>query len=105
MVAHDEDVSLISYIQNTITDQMSAHPSQTHILCGEFNGDIALIGRQNNQQTTTPQVEDYQWRIFIDNVELTYIPTNTTFSRQRGHNYTINSLIGGFYIKSPNNSQ
>ena len=31
----------------------------------------------------------------------TYISTNTTYSRQGGHNYTNTSLLDGFYHKSP----
>ena len=82
MPSHEEDSSLIPNIQNTITNQINAHPGHMYILCGDFNRDVALIGKQNDLQTTPPQPEDYHWRTFTDNLELTYIPTNTTFSRQ-----------------------
>jgi hypothetical protein len=55
MPSHAEDLSLIPIIQNTITDHINAHPNHTYILCGDFNRDIALIGRQNNLQITPPQ--------------------------------------------------
>ena len=70
-----------------------------------LNRDIALIDRQNDLQTTPPQPEDHMWRSFTTGLELSYIPTNTKFSRQGGHNYTQNSLIDGFFIKTPNNNQ
>ena len=105
MPSHEEDLPLIPTIQNTITDHINSHPNHTYILCGDFNRDIALIGRQNNLQTTPSQTEDYQWRFFTTGLELSYILTNTIFSRQGGYNYTQNNLINGFFIKTPNNNQ
>ena len=104
MPSHEEDIPLIPTIQNTITNQINFHPNHTYILCGDFNRDIALIGRQNDQQTTPPQTEDHLWRTFTNGLDLSYVPTNTTFSRQGGNNYTQNSLIDGFFIKTPNNN-
>ena len=103
MSSHEEDIHLIPTIQNTITNQINLHPNHTYILCGDFNRDIALIGRQNDQQTTPPQTEDHFWRTFTTGLDLSYVPTNTKFSRQGGNNYTQNSLIDGFFIKTPNN--
>ena len=105
MPSHEDDLPLIPTIQTNITHQINTHPNHTYIICGDFNRDVALIGRQNDQQTTPPQLEDYLWRSFITELELSYIPTNTTFSRQGGHNYTQNSLIYGIYIKTPHNQQ
>ena len=105
MPSHEEDFPLIPIIQTTITNQITAHPNHTYILCGDFNRDITLIGRQDDQQTTPPQTEDHNWRAFTTALELSYVPTNTTFSRQGGHNYTQNSLIDGFFIKTPQNQQ
>ena len=105
MPSHEEDLPLIPIIQNTITNQINTHPNHTYILYGDFNRDIALIGRQNDQQITTPQMEDYNWRAFTTSLELSYVLTNTTFSRQGGHNYTQNNLIDGFFIKTPHNHQ
>lgn len=90
--------------QTTITNQINTHPNHTYILCGDLNRDIVLIGRQNDQQITPPQTEDYLWRLFTTGLELSYVPTNTTFSRQGGRNYTQNSLIDGFSIKTLNNN-
>ena len=105
MPSHEDDLPLIPTIQTNITHQINTHPNHIYILCGDFNRDVALIGRQNDQQTTPPQPEDYLWRSFITGLELSYIPTNITFSRQGGHNYTQNSLIDGFHIKTSHNQQ
>ena len=105
MPSHEEDIPLIPTIQNTITNKINLHPNHTYILCGDFNRDIALIGRQNDQQTTPPQLEDHLWRSFTTGLDLSYVPTNIKFSRQGGNNYTQNSLIDGFFIKTPNNNQ
>jgi len=83
---------------------MTTHPNHTYILCGDFNRDIALIGRQNKLNTTPPQIEDIEWRTFTNNLQLTYIHTNSPFSKQGGQNYTQTSLIDGYYIKTHNNS-
>ena len=60
MPSHDEDIRLIPIIQQNITQQTTSHPNQTQIICGDFNRDIALIGRQNEYNTTPPQVEDIE---------------------------------------------
>ena len=105
MPTHFEDTHLIPYLKNTITNQINAHPNHTHILCGDFNRDIALTGRQNNNNNTPPQEEDIQWKNFITTFNLEYIPTNTNITRQRGYNYTSTSLIYGFYINSLDNNR
>ena len=105
MPTHLEDIHLIPYLKTAITNQITAHPNHTHILCGDFNRDIALTGRQNNNNNTPPQEEDIQWKNFTTTLNLEYIPTNTNFSRQGGYNYTSTSLIDGFYINSPDNSR
>jgi len=69
----------------------------------ETSIDIAFIGRQNKFNTNPQQIEDIEWRAFIDNLQLTYIPTNSPFSRQGGQNYIQTSLIDGFYINTTNN--
>jgi exonuclease III len=104
MPTHLEDIRHIPNIQTTIMNQITLHQNHTYILCGDFNRDIALIGRHNDSHTTPPQDEDIQWKNFTTSISLEYIPTNTTFSRQGGNNYTSTSLIDGFYINSPNNS-
>ena len=102
--SHNDDTPLIPLIQNTITNQINLHPNHAYILCGDFNRDVALIGRQNDTQLTPPQDEDHLWRTFTTSLDLTYVHTNTNFSRQGGHNYTQNSLIDGFFIKTNTNN-
>ena len=104
MPSHEEDIRSIPIIQQNITQQITNHPNHIHILCGDFNRDIALIGRQNEYNTTPPQAEDIEWRTFTNNLQLTYIPTNSSYSRQGGQNYNQTSLIDGYYIKTPNNA-
>ena len=105
MPTHLEDTYLIPHLQNEITNQIIIHPNHIYTLCGDFNRDIALRGRQNNNINTPPQEDDYQWKQFTDSLNLQYIPTNTNISRQGGYNYTSTSLIDGFYIHSPHNSK
>ena len=105
MPTHDEDIHLILFLKTAITNQINTHPNHIHILCGDFNRDIALTGRQNNNSHTPPQEEDLQWKNFTSSLNLEYIPTNTTLSRQGGYNYTSTSLIDGFYINSLDNSK
>ena len=52
MPSHKDDIRLIPIIQQNITQQTTNHPNHTHIVCGDFNRDIALIGRQNEYITT-----------------------------------------------------
>ena len=82
MPIHLDDTHLIPYLKTAITNQITAHQNHTHILCGDFNRDIALIGRQNNNNNTPPQEEDIQWKNFTTTLNLEYIPTNTNISRQ-----------------------
>ena len=105
MPTHSKDTHLIPHLKITITKQIAAYPNHTYILCGDFNRDIALIGRKNNNTNTPPQEEDIQWKNFTTSLNFEYIPTNTNFSRQDGYNYTSTSLIDGFYINSPDNNR
>jgi hypothetical protein len=102
---HLEDTHLIPYLKTTITDQITAHPNHMHILCGDFNRDIVLSGRQNNNINTSSQEEDIQWKNFTITLNLEYIQTNTNLSRQGGYNYTSTNLIDGCYINLPHNSR
>ena len=100
MSTHIEDIQLISNIKATITDQITTHPNHIYNLCVDFNRDITLIGRQNDNLNTPPQDIDIQWKTFTTSLNLKYISINITFSRQDGNNYTSTSLIDGFYINS-----
>ena len=102
---HLEDTCFIPHLKNEITNQINTHPNHIYTLCGDFNKDIALRDRQNNNTNTPPQEEDFQWKNFTTSLNLEYIPTNTSITRQGGYNYTSTSLIDGSYIQSPDNSK
>ena len=104
MPTHNEDIRLIPIIQQTINIQITTYPNHTYTLCGDFNRDIALIGRQNEHWNTPSNEEDLMWKAYTENIAFTYIPTNTNFSKQGGHNHTHTHtrLINGFYIKTQN---
>jgi len=104
MPSYIEDTHYIPLIQQNITQQITIHSNHTYILCGDFNRDIALIRRQNEFNTTPPQTEDIEWCTFTNNLQLTYIPTNSPYTRQGDLNYNQISLIDGYYIKIPNNT-
>jgi len=76
MPSHIDDLQLISKIQQNITHQISQHLQHTYILCGDFNKDITLIGRQNEHNTTLLQPKAIEWYTFTY-LQLTYIPTNS----------------------------
>ena len=80
------------------------HPNHIHALCGDFNRDIALIGRQNEYTTTPSQAAYIEWHTFTNTLQLEYIPTNNKYSRQGGQDYNQTSSIDGYYIKTPNNT-
>ena len=102
MPTHVEDIRLFPHIKTTITNQITAHPNHIYTLCGDFNHDIALHGTQNKYTNTPPQDDNIQWKNFTLSLNLECIPTNTTFPRQGGYNYTSTSLVDGFY--SPDNN-
>ena len=68
-------------------------------MCEDFNRDIALIGHYANDQYYPPSEPDHLWHSYITNNQLTYIPTDTTYSRQGGSNYINTSLLDEFYYK------
>ena len=81
MPSHKEDLHLIPDILNTLTQIITQHLNHTIILCGDFNCDIALIGRHHINEFTPLQEHDKIWRDFTNNLQLTYIATNTSFTR------------------------
>ena len=99
MPTHDDDINLIPIIQNTITQTLHKFPTLAVLMCGDFNRDIALIGHYANDQYYPPSEIDTLWHTYITTNNFAYIPTNTTYTRQGGHNYTHTSLIDGFYYK------
>jgi hypothetical protein len=101
MPSHHNDLHLIPSIMQTITQQIIHHPNVHIILCGDFNRDIALIGHTEDLITYPPQQIDHHWRHFTQTLGLNYIPTNTTYTKQGGLNYTYTSLLNGYFTKSP----
>jgi hypothetical protein len=105
MPTYIDDIIHIPTLQATIFNQIHNNPQSHIILLGDFNRDIALIGRQNGATNTTPSQLDLDWKQFTNSLHLIYIPTNTNYSYQGGYNYTSTRLIDGFYIKTqPNTS-
>jgi hypothetical protein len=103
MPTHIEDITLIPIIQTTIFNHIHNNPLSNIILLGDFNRDIALIGRQHGTTRTAPTQQDLDWKQFTNSLHLQYIPTNTDYSHQGGNNYTSTSLIDGFYTKIQQN--
>jgi hypothetical protein len=99
MPTHIDDITHIPTIQTTIFNHIHNNPQSNIILLGDFNKDIALIGRQNGATNTIPTQQDLEWKQFTNSLHLKYIPTNTNYSYQGGYNYTSTSLIDGFYTK------
>jgi hypothetical protein len=97
MPTHND--ALIPTIQTTIFNQIHNNPQYNIILVGDFNRDIALIGKPHGTTMTNPTQQDLDWKQFTISLHLQYIPTDTNYSYQGGNNYTSTSLIDGFYTK------
>jgi hypothetical protein len=54
MPTHNDDITLIPTIQTTIFNQIHNNPQYNIILVGDFNRDIALIGKQHGNTMTNP---------------------------------------------------
>jgi hypothetical protein len=79
MPTHIDDIILIPIIQTTIFNHVHDNILSNIILLGDFNRDIALIGKQHGTTKTAP-------------------------TQQGGNNNTSTSLIDGFYTKIQQNS-
>ena len=66
MPTHIKDTTLISIILNTIFNHIHNNPQSNIILCGDFNRDIALIGKQHGTPKTNPMQQDLEWRQFTN---------------------------------------
>jgi exonuclease III len=66
MPTHIDDITHIPTIQTTIFNHIHNNPQSNIILLGDFNRDIALIGRQNGTTKTTPTQQDLDWRQFTN---------------------------------------
>jgi exonuclease III len=100
MPTHNDDINLIPIIQTTIFNHVHNNSLSNIILLGDFNRDIALIGKQNGTTNSAPTHQDLEWKQFTNSLHLQYIPTDTNYSYQGGNNYTSTSLIDGFYTKT-----
>jgi hypothetical protein len=104
MPTHNDDINLISIIQTIIFNHAHNSPISNIILLGDFNRDIALIGKQHGTINSAPTQQDLEWNQFTNSLHPYYIPTDTNYSYQGGNNYTSTSLIDGFYTKLQQNS-
>jgi hypothetical protein len=103
MPTHNDDITLISIIQTTIFNHIHNNPLSNIIMLGDFNRDIALIGKQTGTTKSAPSQQDLEWKQFTNSLHLQYIPTDTNYSYQGRNNYTSTSLIDGFYTKIQQN--
>jgi hypothetical protein len=104
MPTHNDDIPLLPIIQTTIFNLVHNNPLSNIILLGDFNRDIALIGKQHGSTKTAPTQQDIDWKQFTNSLHLQYIPIDTNYSYQGRNNYTSTSLIDGFYTKTQQNS-
>jgi hypothetical protein len=104
MPTHIDDITLIPTIQTTIFNHAHNNPLSNIILLGDFNRDIALIGKQHGTTKTAHTQQDLEWKQFMNSLNLQYIHTDTNYSYQGGNNYTSTSLLDGFYTKIQQNS-
>jgi hypothetical protein len=51
-----------------------------------------------------PNPSDQEWARFTQNIGLNIIHNQANYTRQGGHNYTLTSLIDGFYSNTPNHN-
>jgi hypothetical protein len=54
MPTNEDDIRIISELQTNITSTIQKYPNHIHILYGDFNRDIALIGRRKRLDATPP---------------------------------------------------
>jgi hypothetical protein len=80
MPTHIEDINLIPIIQTTIFNHIHNNPLNNIIMLGDFNKDIALIGRQHNTTRLAPTQQDLDWKQFTNSLYLQYIYTDTNYS-------------------------
>ena len=102
MPTHPQDLHLIQEIQAQIRTLTTNHPTSHTILAGDFNRDILLKGRSSNGMISPPNPHDYEWARFTQSLGLNIIHNQANYTRQGGHNYTLTSLIDGFYSNIPN---
>jgi hypothetical protein len=104
MPTHPQDLHLIQEIQTQIQTLTTNHSTSHTILAGDFHRDILLKGRSSNGMTSPPNPNDYEWARFTQSIGLNIINNQANYTRQGGHNYTLTSLIDGFYSNIPNHN-
>jgi exonuclease III len=85
MPTHNDDINLIPTIQTTIFNHIHNNPLSNIIMLGDFNRDIALIGKQHGTTNSAPTQQDLDWKQFTNSLHLQYIPTDTNYSYQGGY--------------------
>jgi hypothetical protein len=82
MPSHIDDIIHIPIIQTIIFNHIHNNPQSNIILFGNFNRDIALIGKQNGTANIAPTQQDLDWRQFTNSLHLnTSQQTQTTHSK------------------------
>jgi hypothetical protein len=72
MPTYIDDITHIPTIQTTIFNHIHKNPQSNIILLGDFNRDIALIGRQNGATNNAPTQQDLDWKQFTNSLHLKY---------------------------------
>jgi hypothetical protein len=70
MPTHIDDIIHIPIIQTTIFNHIHNNSLSNIILFGDFNRDIALIGKQHGTTKTTPTQQDLNWKHFTNSLHL-----------------------------------
>ena len=82
MPMHLQDTHFVLEIQNQILILMSQYPNHQTTLIGDFNRDILLKGRTNNDILTPPNPIGQEWAHFTQNNGLDMINNPKTLTRQ-----------------------
>jgi hypothetical protein len=102
MPSHEEDLPLSLKIQDSISQHIHASLNHHIILCGDFNKDNALLGQHTTNNFILSSRIDNKWRTYTNTLDLTYIPTNTTYTHQGWNCYTNTNFIDNFFLHSSN---
>lgn len=88
---------LNSWDEQVITHNLLNHPLYRFLLVGDFHEDIFLGGRLHHGTHTSPTPTNVEWHHFTKHLRLSHVFNHSMYSRQGGENYSIMSLISGFY--------
>lgn len=70
MPSHPEDLHLISIIKTHLIHTIDQYPEHITILGRDFNRDIAMIGRQDQDTHHPPSPKDILWKRFTTYLKL-----------------------------------